>query len=125
MGRGSFAAHKLLEESGYRTWNCEEVMHPVSHAQTRIAAFRYASVLLISSSFVLCTPLLVKAEREEPKPGKTGSAAPATDRRQWQKKLVEARDIARQARNGSQVRVDGAVIRGRLDLSYAVIEQQI
>ena len=100
-------------------------MHPASEAQTRIAVLRYAGVLLISTSFVLCMPLLVKAERDAPKPGKTGSAAPATDRKKWRKKLVEARDLARQARNGSQVHVDGAVIRARLDLSYAVIEQQI
>ena len=100
-------------------------MHPASEAQTRIAVLRYAGVLLISTSFVLCMPLLVIAERDAPKPGKTGSAAPATDRKKWRKKLVEARDLARQARNGSQVHVDGAVIRGRLDLSYAVIEQQI
>lgn len=100
-------------------------MRSVSEAQPRIAVFRYAGVLLISSSFVWCTSLLVKAEHEEPEPGKTGGATPATDREKWPKKLVEARDLARQARNGSQVRVDGALIRGRLDLSYAVIEQQI
>jgi len=99
-------------------------MHPASEAQTEIAVFRYASVLLISS-FFLCAPLLLKAELEDLKPGKTGSAAPATDLDKPLQKLVEARDVARQARNGSQVRIDGAVIRGRLDLSYAVIEQQI
>ena len=64
-------------------------MHPASEAQTRIAVLRYAGVLLISTSFVLCMPLLVKAERDAPKPGKTGSAAPATDRKKWRKKLVE------------------------------------
>jgi hypothetical protein len=100
-------------------------MHPASEAQTRLAVFRYGSVLLISSSFVLCMPLLVKAERDAPKPGKTRSVAPANYGKKWQKKLVDASDLARQAQNGFQVRVDGAVIRGRLDLSYAVIKQQI
>ena len=41
-------------------------MHPASEAQTRIAVLRYAGVLLISTSFVLCMPLLVIAERDAP-----------------------------------------------------------
>jgi hypothetical protein len=99
-------------------------MHPDSEAPPRVAVFRYASVSLISF-FVLFMPLLVKAQHEGPKPGEAGSAAPATDRKQSLKKVVDASDLARQARKGSEVRIDGAVIRGPLDLSYAVIARQI
>jgi len=96
-------------------------MHPATESRT---AFRYASILLISS-LVLCAPLVVNAEGDDPKPRKTESPQPAADRKDLPKKLVDARELARQARKGSQVRIDGAVIRGRLDLSYAVIQQQI
>jgi hypothetical protein len=100
-------------------------MRPASEVQPRIAVLRHAIVVFLMSSFLLCMPLVVKAQHDEPKPVETGSVGRATDRKQSPKKVVDAGDLARQARKGSEVRLDGAVIRGRLDLSYAVIEQQI
>jgi|SRR5215471_9570260 len=40
------------------------------------------------------------------------------------KTVIEASELARRARNGLGIRVDNTVIRGRLDLSYRVIERQ-
>jgi hypothetical protein len=94
-------------------------------AQSRIAVLRYASVVLIPWLLLSCTPLLVKAEPNQTRPFTTANSGPATQRKKESKQLIEARDLARQYRKGSQARVDGAVIHGRLDLSYAVIEQEI
>ena len=50
--------------------------------------------------------------------------ASAGDHKKLPKRLVDAQEIARRARNGFEVREDGAVIRGRLNLSYMVIKEQ-
>ena len=107
-----------------------EAVRGPSKAEGRITdlgfrcALGNAAVLLMLLSFLSGTPLLAKAKHEEHKPEQI-SDAPAAAQKTLGKKLVEAPELKRLARNGSQVSVDGAVIRGRLDLSYMVIEKQI
>jgi hypothetical protein len=104
-------------------------MHSAARVQGRIAARSLSCaignaivVLTLSSSF-----LVGKTESEAlvPQIRARSLGANLGGGEKSPKRVVDASEIKRRARNGSPVREDGAVIRGRLNLSYMVIKDQV
>lgn len=94
-----------------------------SFVVTRKPARRETGILMLLF-LTLYSHIPATAEQAKTKPGSHTSAR-TSGQGQLQRKVIQASQLMRAIRSGSPVSLSHAVIRGRLDLSYRVIEQQV
>ena len=93
----------------------------MDHPRLRV---RKETGILILLFLALYPHIPATAEQAQTKP-ESHTSARTSGQRQLQRKIVRAPWLMRLVQSGSPVSLSNAVIHGRLDLSYRVIEQQI